>query len=370
MQLSYWEIKNWFANVDCTVVGSGIVGLHAALRLRERFPNSKIVVLEKGVLPQGASTKNAGFACFGSLSEIIDDLKSHSEEEVIQLIHKRWEGLKLLRKRVGDEKLDFKPFGGYELFLKEHESDYLECINKLPFINEILKPLFKVDVYSKEIDRFGFNGTVENVIFNPFEGQIDTGNMMQELLKQAAANDILILNQQKVNSFNDNGTSVEVELEDFSFKTKKLLFATNGFASALTNGEVKPARAQVLITQPIPNLHLKGTFHFDKGYYYFRNIGDRILFGGGRNLDFEGEATDEFGETQIIQNHLEMLLKEVILPNQEFTIDHRWSGIMGLGGSKNPIVKPLSNNVFCGVRLGGMGVAIGSLIGTELADLI
>ena len=370
MQLSYWEIKNWFTNVDYTVVGSGIVGLHAALRLRERFPNSKIIVLEKGVLPQGASTKNAGFACFGSLSEIIDDLKSHSEEEVINLIQKRWEGLKLLRKRVGDEKLDFKPFGGYELFLKEHESDYLECINKLPFINEILQPLFKADVYSKEIDRFGFNGIFESVIFNPFEGQIDTGNMMQELLKQAAANDILILNQQKVIAFNDNGTNVEVALGDFSFKTQKLLFATNGFASELTKGEVKPARAQVLITQPIPNLHLKGTFHFDKGYYYFRNIGDRILFGGGRNLDFQGEATDEFGETQLIQNHLEKLLKEVILPNQEVEIDHRWSGIMGLGASKNPIVEAISNNVFCGVRLGGMGVAIGSLIGTELADLI
>jgi hypothetical protein len=31
-------IKNWFSNVDFTIVGSGIVGLHAALNLRERFP--------------------------------------------------------------------------------------------------------------------------------------------------------------------------------------------------------------------------------------------------------------------------------------------------------------------------------------------
>ena len=86
MQLSYWELKNWFTNVDYTIVGSGIVGLHAVLRLRERFPESKILLLEKGMLPQGASTKNAGFACFGSISEIIDDLKTHSEEEVIQLV--------------------------------------------------------------------------------------------------------------------------------------------------------------------------------------------------------------------------------------------------------------------------------------------
>jgi glycine/D-amino acid oxidase-like deaminating enzyme len=75
MQLSYWEIKNWFSNVDFTIVGSGIVGLHTAIRLRERFPKAKIILLEKGALPQGASTKNAGFACFGSVSEIIDEYK-------------------------------------------------------------------------------------------------------------------------------------------------------------------------------------------------------------------------------------------------------------------------------------------------------
>jgi L-2-hydroxyglutarate oxidase LhgO len=90
MQLSYWEIKNWFSNVDFTIVGSGIVGLHAAIRLRERFPKAKIILLEKGTLPQGASTKNAGFACFGSISEILEDLKFHSEQEVIELVESRW----------------------------------------------------------------------------------------------------------------------------------------------------------------------------------------------------------------------------------------------------------------------------------------
>jgi hypothetical protein len=42
---------------------------------------------------------------------------------------------------------------------------------------------------------------LEHLVFNPFEAQIDTGNMMQKLLKQAVSNDILILNQQTVTSF-------------------------------------------------------------------------------------------------------------------------------------------------------------------------
>jgi glycine/D-amino acid oxidase-like deaminating enzyme len=370
MHLSYWEIKNWFTNVDYTIVGSGIVGLHAALRLRERFPKSKILVLERGMLPQGASTKNAGFACFGSLSEIIDDLHSNSEEQVAQLIQKRWRGLQMLRKRIGDSIMDFKPYGGYELFLKDDESTYQECSSKLLFVNEILKPIFKNDVFAKELDRFAFGGIHEYVIFNPLEAQIDTGNMMQELLKQSVSAGILVLNRQTVVAHHESADGVEVILEDFSFKTKKLLFATNGFAGELLNNEVRPARAQVLITEPIPNLDIKGTFHIDKGYYYFRNIGDRILFGGGRNLDFEGETTTEFGHSNKIQERLESLLKEVILPGRDFKIEHRWSGIMGLGVDKNPIVKQLSDHVYCGARLGGMGVAIGSLVGTELADLV
>jgi glycine/D-amino acid oxidase-like deaminating enzyme len=370
MNLSWWEIDSWFSDVSYTVVGSGIVGLHAALRLRERFPEAKILVLERGPLPQGASTKNAGFACFGSLSEIMDDLNTHTEEEVISLIQKRWQGLQLLRKRLGDVAIDFRPHGGYELFTDDDTAGYESCLRRMPFVNEVLRPLFNAEVFTKEVDRFGFKGTKEYLIFNPFEGQIDTGRMMQALLRQAHAAGILILNSQTVTGYTETPDGVEVALGDFSFTTKKLLFATNAFAGQLTNVAVKPARAQVLITEPIPNLDIRGTFHIDRGYYYFRNIGNRILFGGARNLDFEGETTTEFGTTAIIQNRLEQLLRDTILPDTEVAIAHRWSGIMGMGGSKRPMVEQLSNHVYCGVRLGGMGIAIGSLIGQELADLV
>ena len=110
MNYSYWEYKEWFTNNDFVVVGSGIVGLNCAIHLKERFPKSKVVVLEKGLLPQGASTKNAGFACFGSTSELLSDLKNHSKEEVFQLVKKRWnrilkvEFILSCRKHIGIKK--------------------------------------------------------------------------------------------------------------------------------------------------------------------------------------------------------------------------------------------------------------------------
>ncbi|MCH4552231.1 NAD(P)/FAD-dependent oxidoreductase [Aestuariibaculum lutulentum] len=368
MNLSYWEIKSWLSNTDFTIIGSGIVGLSCALYLRERFPKANILILEQGFLPQGASTKNAGFACFGSLSEIIEDLKTHSEEEVLQLVKKRVDGLNLLKQTLGEKAIGYKNYGGYELFL-EQDDLYESCLEKIDKINKLLEPIFNASVYGIKPNSFQFKNIKERTIFNTFEGQIDTGLMMEALLKKVQSKGIKILNNCKVESFVENGNSVKIKTNLFEFSSSKLLIATNGFASQLINQEVKPARAQVLITKPIKDLHIKGTFHLDKGYYYFRNIDNRILFGGGRNLDFKGEETIEFGQTEQIQNRLEDILKTVILPNTPFEVEHRWSGVMGIGHQKKAIVKPLSNQVFCGVRLGGMGIAIGSLVGKELAEL-
>ncbi|MCH9661078.1 MAG: FAD-dependent oxidoreductase, partial [Bacteroidetes bacterium] len=142
MKLSYWERHTWLDAIDFAIVGSGIVGLNCALALRERFPEKKIVVFERGLLPSGASTKNAGFACFGSVSEIVDDLNKHTEEEVIQLVRDRITGLKLLRNTIGDTSMDYQEHGGYELFTKAAPELFEECVQKLPYINNLLKEVF------------------------------------------------------------------------------------------------------------------------------------------------------------------------------------------------------------------------------------
>ena len=370
MNLSYWEIKSWLTNVDFVIVGSGIVGLNCAINLKNKYPKANILILEKGTLPQGASTKNAGFACFGSLSEILEDLESHSEEEVLELVKKRISGLQLLRETLGDKSIDYNQFGGFELFTNHDDSLFENCLSKRKEVNQLLKPLFSNNVFDVRDNSFGFKSIKSHYVFNQFEGQIDTGKMMDSLLQLALSKGIKILNNVIVKGFSENKNLIDIETNQFSLTASKLIIATNGFASQLLDENVRPARAQVLITKPIKDLHIKGTFHLDKGYYYFRNIDNRILFGGGRNLDFKEEETTELKQTERIQNKLEELLKTTILPDTYFEIDYSWSGIMGIGNKKKAIVKQLSNNVFCGVRLGGMGIAIGSLIGKEISELV
>jgi len=366
MQLSFWETNHFVAESDLIVIGSGIVGINAALSYKKLNPDGKVIILERGILPSGASTKNAGFACIGSISELADDLTKTNPKNVWETVQLRYRGLKKLRELIGDVNMDYLHFGGFEVF--DNKNEFEKCAELIDEYNYFMRDItgisqtFKVN-NSKINDSGikGFNYCIENTA----EGQINTGLMMRRLLKKAHEADVLILNAIRVNNVVDNGNLVNIHCENgFELSAKKVIVATNGFAGELLQlPDVLPARAQVLITNKIKGLKLQGGFHYQSGYYYFRNINERILFGGGRNLDLKGETTAEFGLTSQIQNSLEHILSNNILPTIDFKIEQRWSGIMGVGSEKKPIIKSISENVVCAVRMGGMGVAIGTLVG-------
>ncbi|MDC7994944.1 NAD(P)/FAD-dependent oxidoreductase [Altibacter sp. HG106] len=371
--LSYWEQNTWLEDIDHAVIGGGIVGLNCALQLRKRFPEAKIVVFERGMLPNGASTKNAGFACFGSVSEILADLETHSEEEVIALLRQRWEGLQFLRNQLGDDVLQFQQLGGYEVFLNKDRVLWDRCTEQMEYINQLAKHAISTEknLFLIKNSSFSFQNTHKEVIFNRFEGQLHPGAMVHGLTRNAIEKGIYLLNNTEIKSFSSKNGQNELVLDGFGvIPVKNICVATNGFANQFLSEDITPARAQVVITNPIKGMPIQGTFHLDRGYYYFRNVGDRLLLGGGRELDFSAEETTENGLTSLVQNKLETLLRTTILPHAPFSIDRRWSGIMGVGPQKKPIVKKVAPRCYCGIRLGGMGVAIGSSVGVQLANLV
>jgi len=373
-ELSYWELDTYFCDVDFLIVGAGIVGYSTALEIKKRNPTSKVLLLERGFLPTGASSKNAGFACFGSATELIDDLSHISEKEVWETVEMRWKGLQNLKKIIGIEHLDLQINGSWDLITDKEEIEARKTIEKLEYINQkSFEITGESNIYSIDNNigkTFGFQG-VNTSFHNKMEGQINTGKMIDKFHQLAIENGIKCLFGIEVLNLESTQNCVHIETSYGTVKASKVAICTNGFAKQfLPNEDVQPARAQVLITKPIENLKLKGTFHYQKGYYYFRNINNRILLGGGRNLNFKGETTTEMRQTDQIQNALKELLKTVILPSTPYEIDHKWSGIMGVGATKKPIIQKINSNVAVGVRMGGMGVAIGSLVGKEVAALL
>jgi glycine/D-amino acid oxidase-like deaminating enzyme len=374
--LSYWE-KNSFTDYDFIIVGGGITGLSTAACILEKKPWARVLILERGVFPAGASTKNAGFACFGSATELLSDIKLMGETRTLELVELRYKGLEMLKKRLGKDAMDYQMNGGYEL-IGESELHFLD---QLDYLNNLLRPIFKQDLFilvNNKIDVFGFSREyVKQLIFNPLEGQIDTGKMMQALIKHVTRLGAFIINGYEVTDFDEQPGKVFISgrhaLSDteIKFSCNKAAFCTNAFTRRFfPELDIQPGRGQVLVTRPIEKLNFEGVFHFDEGYYYFRNHGKRVIFGGGRNLDFEGEATDAIEVNNFILSHLKQKLKNIILPNYDFEIEHNWAGIMAFGQDKMPIVKHASENITVAARLSGMGIALGSHIGKTVSQMM
>jgi len=372
---SYWERQSFF-EFDHIVIGAGITGLSTAIELKAVYPGETVLVLERGLIPAGASTRNAGFACMGSVTELLDDLETMSEGEVVSLFQQRKTGLDILRKRLGDDAIGYASRGSYELI----DENAKEALNHIDYLNGLLlsinnKPSFSLA--NEKIRQFGFGEKyTEALIENTCEGEINTGKMMKALVAYAMQCGVEIKTGAKVVGFAEEAEHVVVSVDNttgnevYRLHCKTLNICANAFTKELLPGEdVVPGRGQVLVTKPIAGLKFKGVYHMDKGYYYFREVDGRVLIGGGRNIDFVGEATFSQETTKTIQDALVQKLQDVILPGTQFEVDHSWAGTMAFGKNKQPIIKAFSERVFGAYRMGGMGVAIGSEAGRQLAAL-
>jgi len=403
MAISVWEQSTYFAPKDLVIVGCGFVGLWTAYEAIHQNPKLQITILERGTIPSGASTRNAGFSCFGSVSELMSDIQLMGEAAMIETVKMRYDGLQRIQEVFKAKEIDYNQWGGYELFegkktikdkkvkaskeASSHLSDLYD-ISKLEsdiaYLNKILATALKtpkkngkyLPIYtnaSKDINKLGFQG-IEALAFNQLEGQLNSAKLVLALQKAVQAKGVQILFSTEVKKFKSHkkGVTITTNLEA-PLETKQFLVCTNGFAKQLIPGlDVVPARGQVFVTEPIKNLKFKGCFHFDEGYYYFRNLGNRLLLGGARNADFKNEKTYSLETSATIQKVLEDFMMQRILPkgSKKPKIELRWSGTMGIGTIKKPIIEQVQPNVYCAVRMSGMGVAIAPIVAKKALKLM
>lgn len=212
--------------------------------------------------------------------------------------------------------------GGYEVFRAEEKIIFEACCDQLSAFNQEVKAITGMNetyvLANENLSNMGFAG-VENLILNRGEGQINTGWMMKNLLQRTLNAGVQVLNGVEITQLSHDSSGIYLQTsEGWNLRFADAIVATNGFARRLLPDlPVTPARNQVLVTEPIANLPIKGCFHYDRGYFYFRDIDGCILLGGGRNLDPQGEQTYEFGHTELIRNSLLSLLETVILPGQK-----------------------------------------------------
>lgn len=365
---SYWEEKNWFSNYDYIIIGAGIVGINTAINIKQRYPGKTVAILERGALPSGASTKNAGFACFGTIGEILDDLEHQSEQEVVDTIKMRYEGLELLKKRVTKRAMEMESLGGYEVFLDKNE--FTKHFEQLDFVNQIIEQAIGVKDVIKTFNQSFSSGLYKKCFYNSLEGQLNPVLLIKDLIHQANQLGVVLHFNCGLAKYEKDDYFKLTLMNGLEVIAENLIICSNAFLSDIHPGyDVIPARNQVLVTKPLKDLKIKGTFHFDKGYVYFRNINNRLLIGGARNIDLKTEETTDFGPNQKVIDYLRFFAESHL----GIKIDNdaiNWSGIIATGVSKKPIIEKTKEGSIIAARLGGMGVAIGSLVAKEAVQLL
>ena len=337
--------------------------------LKQKFPSKKITIVERGVTPAGASARNAGFACFGSPTEILSDIELMGKEQALQLLSMRFEGLRTIQKIFANGPIDFTVCKGYELL------DHARDLDQLPMLSAWLYELTgSPETFcqqDEQLSQFGFE-SIAHLAENRFEGSLHPGKLLSALHQLSVKMGIRFLFSTEVRDVEERSTGIKlITVKGPNLVTDRLVHCTNAFSNRLLPKiDLVPARGQVLLTEPIPGLRFRGTFHYQEGYYYFRNLDDRILLGGARNTSFQTEYTLDPFTTLPVQQALETFLTTVILPGQQPVITHRWAGIMAMGKEKMPVVEQLSDRSFCALRMSGLGVALAPTVGRKIAEMM
>ncbi len=359
---SFWEDELYNQHYDLVVVGAGLTGLSTALFFKRENPNARVLVLERGIFPLGASTRNAGFACIGSITELLADLEIDTEDQLRTRIKARYEGLELLIETLGEDQMELDRCGGWEIFTDRAEFEKAE-LNVVRFNSWMEELIGEKEVY--QIGEFeGYPG-----IFNRVEGSLHAGKMTKRLTDLNIQEGNEIRWQSAVTDVNLDAGIVQTET-GITIHGTKVVLATNAFTSRFSNqDQIKPGRGYVFITKPIPDFKWKSTFHFNKGYVYFRNLGeDRLLIGGGRNVDYDAETTNDFGVNETIKNYLIDYVNTVIKLPEGWEIEREWTGIMGFTESKSPSLEKVGEKTWQVAGLSGMGVALGMALGKRAAN--
>jgi len=373
---------------DVIIIGGGVYGLSLGYTILERQPKKSVCILERGILPMGASSKNAGFVTFIGYIEFISEIESKGWDRASKEMLNRFTGAQMLLKRVNNDPNIVKQTGCYDII---YEKD-LAHLDRLDEINDRFINLFPEGLFTIRNDmipKLGMNTEkVKALVHNPLEWQLQTGRFLMKLLKkfQSMGGTYLtgceVVSYRRISDSPPTGKSsgqqsncaglTEVKIKNATVKgdyqaltCQTAIFCVNSFAKTFVQDtNIVPGRGQVMITKPIHGLNFESNFFADHGYYYMRTIDGRILLGGARHLNFEAETTHELQNTEFYKQHLPLKIQE-FFPQMKFEVDFFWSGIMGFNESADQyVIQKLDEGVYSVFGCQGNGMCLTTYVTT------
>jgi len=367
------NVKSISSHIDCEwlIIGAGYTGLSAARKLGQLCPNKKILLVDAQLAGEGASSRNSGYLVDTTLNDGFTsdkDLENYKKKTDIYKL-----GIEAIKKFIQEHQVDcdFNECGKYYASSKIDDQKKLENFSKtlsnLDFENELL---FNIDLKKRLGTDFYNVGlyTKGGILLNP-------GKLARAMINALPNNVNLFENSFLINWKINNGKII-CEFEKATIKSKKIIFATNGFLKSL--GIKKnynfPLTLTASMTRPLSNKEfLDIGSPKEWGVLPVRPMGATVRMTKDKRILIRNtvEVSNPFYMSKIELDKRSIIqrigIKKRFPQLPDDIIESSWSGVVSRTRNSSQIFEKLNDNIFVAGCYNGSGIGVGTLFGEQIA---
>ncbi|SNZ06734.1 NAD(P)/FAD-dependent oxidoreductase [Cohaesibacter gelatinilyticus] len=365
---------------DIAVIGGGVTGLNAALRLAKDH-NQSVILLDSSYPGWGASGRNGGFCCMGGsrLSELAIARRLGVDEahrfEMAQL-----QSIDHVAKIIDQLDLDVDRHSDGELVIAHSAKQATSLQEEAPLLSQKLdiEAHYRSASELKERGEHlagGFGGLHIKAGFaiHPMKYTSGLATACHEVgARLCGQSDVVALSHEPTGR-------VRVHCTNGTVLAKRVLIATNGYASERAPlsmaGRTMPVMSNIIVTRPLTKDEqtTQGWWSGQMAYdsrnllHYFRLMPDgRFLFGMRGSWDASESGLKRF------ENEVRKHFNRMFPTWAGVEHDYFWSGLVCMTYSGLPYIGPIegSPNVWAALGYHGNGLAMGSWAGAQAADIL
>lgn len=333
---------------EVEIVGGGVTGCACAFALARA--GRRVRIHEAREIASGASGRNGGFALRGGAMPYDVAVEQLGRDRARELWRLTEAGLDRMAELAGDA---FRRTGSVRLAADETEADELRREHDL-----LEEDGFAVEWHDRL--RPPLAGRFPAALGHPTDGALQPARWVRHLARLAVEAGAEVREHSRV------------ELADL--EAEQVVVATDGYGRGLLpelDAAIRPARAQVVATEALPQLLFSRPHYARHGYDYWLQTPDRrLVIGGWRDTNLESESTTVEATTAEIQERIESFVLELI--GRPVRVTHRWAGIFGITEDRLPLAGRLagSDRIWLACGYSGHGNVLGLVCGELVAEAI
>ena len=367
------KIQTLSSNQDSEwlIIGAGYTGLSAARKLGQLHPNHKIILVDAQLAGEGASGRNSGYLVDTTLNDGFTSNKEFENYRKKTNIYKL--GIETVKKFVKEYQVDCdwnecgKYFASSKLEDKKILENFSEILLKLGFehhlvSNDNLKKRLGTNFYNIALYTKG------GILLHP-------GKLVRAMIDTLPENVNLYENTFLLEWKKFNG-SIICNFKKGLIKTKKIIFATNGFLYSLgikTNYNF-PITLTASMTRPLTDKEFKFIGQpTEWGVLPIRPMGATVRLTKNRRILIRNTAEVHNPFSMSKSDLKKRSIKHKIGIKKRFPhlpddiIHSTWSGIVSRTRNSSQIFQKIDENIFVAGCYNGSGIGVGTLFGEQIA---